>query len=139
MTWLLDTCALSDFARGEPGTLRRLKAVHPSAVAVSAITVMEVEYGLLLAESRAKTLGPVVRAVLGAVVILPYTAEDARASASLRAALEKKGRPIGAYDVLIAGAALSRGLMLVTSNVREFGRISGLRVENWRAVAQSRR
>ncbi len=67
------------------------------------------------------------------MTILPYTAEDARASASVRAALEKKGKPIGAYDVLIAGAALARGFTLVTANRREFERVSGLQVENWRS------
>lgn len=133
MTWLLDTCALSDFARGERGTLARLKAQPPSALAVSAITAMEVEYGLARLPARSTTIGPVMRALLGAVAVLPLSLEDSRAAASLRAALEKKGRPIGAYDVLIAGSALARGLVLVTSNVRVFERVSGLRVENWRA------
>lgn len=132
MTYLLDTCVLSDFARGEAGTLARLKEASPAQICVSAISVMEVEYGLSLDAQRAGTLAPIMRAILGAVRILPYGAEDARASASLRAALEKKGQPIGAYDVLIAGSALSRGLVVVTSSVREFGRISTLRVENWR-------
>ncbi|MBI4191124.1 MAG: type II toxin-antitoxin system VapC family toxin, partial [Betaproteobacteria bacterium] len=56
------------------------------------------------------------------------------ATAALRAALQKKGRPIGAYDVLIAGCALARGLVLVTSNEREFRRVGGLRIENWRTA-----
>jgi len=132
VTYLLDTCVLSDLARGERGTLERLKEAPPSELAVSAISVMEVEYGLSLDEARARKLAPVMRAILGAVRILPFGAEDARASASLRATLEKRGKPIGAYDVLIAGAAASRGLVLVTSNVREFARISTLRIENWR-------
>ena len=138
MTYLLDTCVLSDFARGEAGTLVRLKEASPSGISISAISVMEVEYGLSLAAKRAETLAPIMRAILGAVRILPYGPEDARASASLRATLQKKGRPIGAYDVLIAGSALSRGLVLVTSNVREFGRIAGLRVENWRSLRRDR-
>ena len=132
MTYLLDTCVLSDFACGEAGTLVKLKEASPSEISVSAISVMEVEYGLSLDAKRAETLAPVMRAILGAVRILPYGPEDARASASVRATLEKKGQPIGAYDVLIAGTALSRGLVLVTSNVREFGRVAALRVENWR-------
>ncbi len=132
MTYLLDTCALSDFARGEAGTVARLKETSPGEIAVSTISVMEIEYGLSLDEERTRSLASVMRALLGAVQVLPYAAEDARASASLRATLEKKGRPIGAYDVLIAGAGLARGLVLVTSNVREFRRVSGLRVENWR-------
>jgi tRNA(fMet)-specific endonuclease VapC len=134
LNWLLDTCVLSDFARGEPGALGRLKAISPGEIAVSTITVMEIEYGLALAPSRVQTVGPVMRALLGAVRVVSYTAEDARASASLRASLEKKGRPIGAYDILIAGAALARGLVLVTSNIKEFGRVSGLRIENWRGA-----
>ncbi len=135
MKWLLDTCVLSDFARGEPGTLARLKAATPSDLAVSAITVMEIEYGLARVPSRVARIGPVMRALLGAITTVTFSGEDARAAASLRAALESKGRPIGAYDILIAGTALSRGYGLVTSNVREFHRVSGLRVENWRASA----
>jgi tRNA(fMet)-specific endonuclease VapC len=98
---------------------------------------MEVEYGLARDPARGRKLAPVLRALLGAVTVLPCGIEDARASASLRASLEARGRPIGAYDVLIAGVALARGLVLVTSNVREFGRIAGLRVENWRNAQPS--
>ena len=132
MKYLLDTCVLSDFARGEAQTLDRLKSIAPSLIAVSTITVMEVEFGLALDAVRARKLAPVMRALLGATAVLPYEAQDALASASLRARLQKKGRPIGAYDVLIAGCALARGLVLVTSNEKEFGRVSGLAVENWR-------
>lgn len=134
MKWLLDTCALSDVARGDRGTLRRLRATPPDAIAISAVTVMEVEYGLARAASRAARLGDVMRSLMAAVAILPYGVQDAAASASLGAALEEKGRPIGAYDILIAGSALARGLVLVTSSVAEFERVSGLRIENWRSA-----
>jgi len=132
MIYLLDTCVLSDFARGDAGTLTRVKATPPSAIAVSSITSMEIEFGLALHPVRARRLAPVMRALLETVAILPYGAEDGRATAALRAALQKRGRPIGAYDVLIAGCALARGLVLVTGNEREFGRVSGLTIENWR-------
>lgn len=132
MRYLLDTCALSDFARGDANTLDRVKATLPEHIAVSSITAMEVEFGLVLNAQRARRLAPMMHALLRAVAILPYGVEDARATAALRAALQRKGRPIGAYDALIAGCALARGLMLVTSNEREFGRVSGLRIENWR-------
>lgn len=93
---------------------------------------MEIEYGLALNAARARKLAPVMQAMFGAITILPYTNEDARATAALRAALHKKGRIIGAYDTLLAGCALARGLRLVTSNEREFSRVSGLTIENWR-------
>lgn len=135
MRYLLDTCVLSDFARGDANSLEHMKTTPPDLVAVSAVTEMEIEFGLALDPARARGLAPVMHALLQAVSILPYGSEDARATAALRAALQKKGRPIGAYDALIAGCALARGLVLVTSNEKEFGRVSGLRLENWRKGA----
>jgi tRNA(fMet)-specific endonuclease VapC len=130
--YLLDTCVLSDYARGEVNTLARLKATPPELIAASSITVMEIEFGLALNASRARKLAPVMHALLDAIAVLHYDTDDARASATLRAALRKKGVPIGAYDVLIAGSAMARGLVLVSSNEREFGRVAGLKLENWR-------
>jgi tRNA(fMet)-specific endonuclease VapC len=130
--YLLDTCVLGDFARGEPGTQRRLKGTAPASLAISVVTAMEIEYGLLLNPARARKLAPVMRALVGAVSTLGYNAPEGQATAALRVALRKKGRPIGAYDVLIAATALARGLVLVTANYREFSHVSGLVVENWR-------
>lgn len=93
---------------------------------------MEIEFGLALNAQRARRLAPVMRGLFEAITIFPYEIQDVSATATLRAALQKKGRPIGAYDVLIAGSALARGLVLVTSNEREFSRVSGLKLENWR-------
>ena len=132
MRYLLDTCVLSDFARGDRHTLARIKGTPPADVAVSSITAMEVYFGLALDAVRASRVAPALRGLLDTVAVLPYDLEDARATATLRAALQKHGRPIGAYDGLIAGCALARGLVLVTSNEREFGRASGLTLENWR-------
>jgi tRNA(fMet)-specific endonuclease VapC len=132
LNYLLDTCVLSDFARGEVNTLDRVKTTSPAQIAASSITAMEVEFGLKLDPVRARRLAPVMHALLQAITILPYGIEDARATAMLRATLQKRGRPIGAYDALIAGCALARGLVLVTSSEREFRRIGGLQIENWR-------
>jgi tRNA(fMet)-specific endonuclease VapC len=65
--------------------------------------------------------------------IVEFDQEDARRAGEIRAVLAKAGAPIGAYDVLIAGQALARSLTLVTHNVREFGRVEGLVVEDWEA------
>ena len=134
MKFLLDTCVLSDFARGDANTLDRVKATLPEYIAVSSITMMEVEFGLALNAQRARRIAPVMHALLEAITVLPYDTGDARATGALRAGLQKRGRPIGAYDALIAGCALARGLVLVTSNEREFSRVSGLKIENWRKV-----
>jgi tRNA(fMet)-specific endonuclease VapC len=133
MRFLLDTCVVSDFAQGQPLVLARVKAAAPEDLAASAITEMEVAYGLLLNPKLAGRLKPVMDAFFGAIRVLPYDRAAAEATARARANLKQRGRPIGAYDVLIAGVALAHELILVTSNVREFRRVEGLRIEDWRS------
>jgi tRNA(fMet)-specific endonuclease VapC len=130
--YLLDTNVVSDFVRGHATVQTRLRATPPAEIAVSCVTVMEVYYGLALDPARARRLLPVIEAILDTVELLPLAVPDARAAGALRAGLKRRGRPIGPYDVLIAGCALARGLVLVTSNVGEFSRVTGLVVENWR-------
>ena len=132
MRYLLDTCTVSDFVKGQPNVLARVKATSPALLAVSALTRMEVDYGLALNSARAVKLAPMLDAFFSTIATLPFDAVDAKAAATIRAALKKKGQPIGAYDVMIAGMALARGLVVVTSNSGEFKRVSGLQVENWR-------
>jgi tRNA(fMet)-specific endonuclease VapC len=67
----------------------------------------------------------------GPVSLLPFEFEDAKVAGRVRASLESAGKPIGAYDALIAGQALRHQLILVTANVREFSRIKGLAWEDW--------
>lgn len=81
-----------------------------------------------------RKLGPVLEAMFDALCVLPFTGEDARAAGRVRAGLRKAGRPIGPYDVMLAGCALARGLVLVTANVAEFDRVASLVTENWRAT-----
>lgn len=132
MKYLLDTCTVSDFVKGQPGVMARIKATPPNLIAVSALTRMEVDYGLALNAERARKLTPVLDAFFSVVTTLPFDETDARAAAAIRAALKTKGQPIGAYDVLIAGTAVARGMLVVTSNLGEFQRVSGLQVEDWR-------
>jgi tRNA(fMet)-specific endonuclease VapC len=131
--YLLDTNVVSDFVRGHAAVQSHLRAAVPTDIAVSSVTVMEVTYGLELAPVRARSLRSVIEALLGSVELLPLSVEDARAAGALRASLRRRGRPIGPYDVLLAGCALARGLVFVTGNSKEFTRVSGLLVEDWRA------
>lgn len=132
MKYLLDTCTVSDFVKGHPNVLARVKATPPDLIAVSVLTRMEVAYGLALNAERARKLAPMLNAFFSTIATLPFDKADANAAAAVRAALKIMGQPIGAYDVLIAGAGLARGLVVVTSNVGEFRRVSGLQVEDWR-------
>ncbi len=132
MKYLLDTCCISDFVKNDLNTVKQLKNTSPSQVALSSITVMELEYGLLHDPLRTKKLKPIIQALISSTTILPYTEEDAHYSAIIRAALRKAGTPIGSYDILIAGSALRHHLTLVTANEKEFQRIPNLKIENWR-------
>ena len=129
---MLDTNVISDFVRGERRVLARVKASRPDLLAVSTVTVTEIEYGLALQVVRARRLRPLLEALIGNVAVLPFTSADAAAAAGARAALRRSGGPIGPYDVLLAGCALARGLVLVTANTDELARVDGLVVEDWR-------
>lgn len=132
MRYLLDTCVISDFIKGEPGTTVRLKQTPPIDIAISTVTVMELRYGLALNPQRSQKVEPAIASILSSVTILPFDTEEAEQAAQIRAVLKSQGRPIGAYDVLLAATALQHNLIMVTANQREFERIPSLQIENWR-------
>lgn len=129
--YLLDTCTVSLFVRGDPGVLKQVKKTSPRFIALSTITCMEIEYGLQLNPKIAPKIQGVIESFLQSITILPYEQADATSTAALRAKLKKQGTPIGAYDALLAGTALRRGLTVVTNNLSEFSRVSGLNVIDW--------
>ena len=88
----------------------------------------ELYYGAHKSQQTARNLELLDRMAFETV---PFDAGDARAAGAVRSQLEAAGRPIGPYDLLIAGQALARGLTLVTANTREFQRVNGLDCEDW--------
>ena len=133
MKYLLDTNVLSDFARGDGAVTARLRQEAPLRLAISVITEMEVEYGLARNPGLSPRLREAMRTLLNTISVLPFEREDARVAAQLRASLNSQGTPVGAYDVLLAACALRRGLKIVTHNAREFARVGGLGLEDWRS------
>jgi len=131
VAYLLDTCILSLFARGDPAVQARLRATPPEQVCISVITAMEIEYGLQLNPHRAGKLRPVLEVLMNTARMVGYDRPAALATARIRAALRAQGTPIGPYDALLAGTALANGLVMVTANRTEFDRVAGLAVENW--------
>jgi tRNA(fMet)-specific endonuclease VapC len=130
VTHLLDTDVVVDILRRDHNVRRRLDA-SPGPVAMSSITLMELSYGVQRS-STPPTNRSAVETLLAFVPVLDFGAAAAQEAGMLRAELAVRGEPIGAYDVLIAGHARAAGLVLATANVREFARVSGLSVENWR-------
>ena len=132
MRYLLDTCVISDFIKGEPGTQSQLKQTLPADIAVSTITVMELQYGLRLNPQRAQKIEPTIVEFLRAVTLLPFGTSEAERAAEIRSILKSQGKPIGAYDILIAATALQHQLIAITANQEEFARVPSLQTENWR-------
>lgn len=132
MKYLLDTCVISDFIKGHSNVLTRLKYERPDNLAISSVTRMEIEYGLKLNPARAKKIQSIIEMILPMIHTVPYEIEDAITTANIRSYLKASGTQIGAYDVMIGGLALNRNLIMVTSNTKEFERIAGLTLEDWR-------
>lgn len=130
--YLLDTCAVSDFIRGDLETLRKIKKTSPEDLFLSTISYMEIEYGLQKNSQKAHSIQAVLRDFLGTIHLLKFGIEEARYAGLIRADLLKNGTPIGPYDILIAATAVHHKLKLVTSNLKEFQRVQGLVCENWR-------
>jgi len=124
--YLLDTCVISDFIKGEPGTIQTLKSCQPAETAISAATMFEIDYGLALNPKRAKKISALISALVSSIEILPFNQITGKYATDIRAKQKKIGRPIGPYDVLIAGTALENGLILVTANIEEFSRVKKL-------------
>ncbi len=129
-THLLDTNIVSDLVRRPQGmAASRLALVEPAKVCTSLIVASELRYG---AEKKgSERLSRQLEQVLAGLDILPYATPADFHYGRIRAALQRVGQPIGGNDLLIAAHALALDAVLVTDNVGEFGRVPGLRVENW--------
>ena len=130
MTHLLDTDTCIGILRQRPGMVQRLTLHDPTDCAVSMVTVYELYCGLARAQNPANEREK-VRRFIAAIMELPWDRASAEAAAQIRSELERQGMLIGPYDLLIAGQALAYGLTLVTNNIREFQRVSGLKLDSW--------
>jgi len=130
--YLLDTNILSHAVRQPQGSVAiRIAEAGEENVLTSVIVACELRYGAV--KRRSRRLTRQVEAVLGAITIVPFEAGADRHYAVIRAALEKKGTPLGAHHMLIAAHARAIDAICVTDNVAEFRRVPALRVENWLA------
>jgi tRNA(fMet)-specific endonuclease VapC len=129
MRYLLDANVVIGLLNDATSRLaRRARREKPADIAISAIVAHELFYGAF--RSRRATQNVTLIDSLQ-FVVLEFDKEDARQAGEVRALLSAQGTPIGPYDVLIAGQAKARNLTLVTHNTNEFGRVPGLRFEDW--------
>jgi tRNA(fMet)-specific endonuclease VapC len=131
LRFLLDTNICIYLLKNDPPHVRqRIKNLHFGDLTVSSITLAEMYFGAAKSINPNKNL-KTLRGFLGAIICLPFDEQCAYLFGALRADLEKRGTPIGPYDMLIAAQALSTKSILVTSNLREFQHVHGLIVQNW--------
>jgi len=136
LRYMLDTNLCIRVLRDRPRSLRQRFNDEGEALCISTIVLTELLYGAEKsarpAENRREVLAFAAR-----LDVLPFDTAAASHAAEIRRTLERLGQPIGGYDVLIAGHARSRGLTVVTGNLREFHRVGGLRAEDWLAEGGS--
>lgn len=130
MRYLLDTNIVSDLVRNPGGKVaQHIRVVGEARVCTSIIVAAELRYGA--AKKGSPRLSSQLESVLGALEVLPFEAPADAAYGVLRTRLERAGRPIGGNDLLIGAQTLALDYAIVTDNEREFGRLEGLRLENW--------
>lgn len=130
LRFMLDTNLCIRVLRDRPPELRARFNLEAESLCISTIVLTELLYG---AEKSAR---PVenrreVERMAARMAVLPFDDAAAGHAAGIRVQLERLGLPIGGYDLLIAGHARSRGLAVITGNLREFSRVEGLRAEDW--------
>ena len=128
--YLLDTNLVSDMMRHPTGAVfQKISEVGEASICTSVVVVCELRFGVK--KRGSKQLAQRLEDILRLLPIISLASPVEEYYANARTHLEKSGTPIGPNDLLIAAHALSRGLTVVTANVREFSLVPGLKVENW--------
>ncbi|AVX87070.1 type II toxin-antitoxin system tRNA(fMet)-specific endonuclease VapC [Pseudomonas sp. VE 196-7] len=128
--YMLDTNICIFTIKNKPQIVRESFNRHSGQLCISAITLMELIYGAEKSAAPEKNLS-VVEGFVARLEVLAFDNDAAAQAGMIRSELARAGTPIGPYDQMIAGHARSQGLIVVTNNVREFERVSGLRIEDW--------
>jgi tRNA(fMet)-specific endonuclease VapC len=129
--YMLDT-DISSFMmkRSNRAVLTKLEQLNASDLCISAITKSELMFGLAVSPHPQRDKASLDE-FFEYVQVLEYPGDAAQDYGQIRADLKRRGTMIGSNDLLIAAHARWLGLTLVTNNTREFGRVAGLRIENW--------
>jgi tRNA(fMet)-specific endonuclease VapC len=130
LRYMLDTNLCIRVLRDRPAGLRQRFNREADALCISTIVLTELLVGAEKSNRPAENRREIDR-FTGRLGVLPFDDTAASHAADIRAELERRGQGIGGYDTLIAGHARSRGLIIVTGNLREFSRVDGLRTEDW--------
>ena len=130
MKYLLDTNICIYALKGNKKILEKIQVNFNGGIAISSITLAELEFGVQASAYPQKNAESLVR-FLSKIEILPFDNECAIKYGKIRADLKKKGTLIGSMDMLIAAHGAAKSLIVVTHNAKEFERVDGLEIEDW--------
>jgi tRNA(fMet)-specific endonuclease VapC len=128
--YILDTNTLIYFFKGIGNVSKNLLSKSPKEIAIPSLVIYELEYGIAKSISPSKRMKQ-LNQMCSLIEVLPFAEDEAKEAALIRVDLEKKGTPIGHYDILIAGTVLHYNGTLITNNTNEFKRIPKLKIANW--------
>ena len=130
LKYLLDTNIVIYTMKNRPQQVRRSFKAQQGRMGISSVTLGELVFGAEHSQQVERNLAD-IEALTARLEVLPFDEAAAYHFGQIRAELYRMGRPIGPYDMMIAGHARACGLKLVTKNVKEFERVQGLIIENW--------
>ncbi len=127
--FLLDTNAVIALLNDAQSPLyEKVRRHQPGSISISSVVVYELYYGAFKSKRVEHNVSVIEKLQFP---VLEFDKEDARETGKIRAMLAQKGTPIGSLDLLIAGQAKTRNLILITNNTKEFKRVVGLKIEDW--------
>ena len=129
--YLLDTNIVSYWMRGDPYIIQKIQTFSPADLSISTVTLAEIYYGIEKSPTRKKERRLKIERIKSQLDLYPFNESAALKYGTIRASLEKQGQPISERDLQIAAIALANKFCVVTHNVREFGRVNDLKVEDW--------
>jgi tRNA(fMet)-specific endonuclease VapC len=130
MKYILDTNTLNYFFKGQGKVADHLLATPPDEIGIPAIGLYELEVEIAKSKFPQKRKAQ-LQELASLIQLVPFGYAEAQWAATIRVKLEKRGIPIGPYDVLIAASALANHCILVTHNQEEFRRVEGLKLVDW--------
>lgn len=130
LKYMLDTNMIIYTMRNRPKEVKKQFKQHKGQLSISSVTLGELVFGAEHSLQVKQNLTD-IEAMIARLEVLPFDNKAAYHFGQIRATLYSIGKPIGPYDMMIAGHARASGLILVTNNIREFERVPGLQFENW--------
>ena len=130
LKYMLDTNIIIYTMRNRPKQVKKQFKLHKEQLSISSVTLGELVFGAEHSQHLKHNLTD-IEAMIARLEVLPFDNKAAYHFGQIRAALYSIGKPIGPYDMMIAGHARASGLILVTNNIKEFERVPGLQLENW--------